>query len=246
MGLIKSAMADAAITSMFVFTLPFVPLLSSIVSKSLGMDPKSLSLPNLFITITLVAMIMLLFGTLAGALGGASFNPAAALCFAAAGLRKPSAGEPSVIIRSAGRLPAQAGGAVIGALAVVKVMPVEYQSLLRGPVLSVDLLTGAIVEGILTFVQCLYLLVVMVKGPKLPILKTWLMAATTIGLFMIGSGLTGPGMNPAIAFGWAYAKNRHNTWELYSVYWVGPLVGSIFAGRVFGLFFTEPVKVKKA
>ncbi|MBO8631193.1 aquaporin, partial [Staphylococcus aureus] len=46
-------------------------------------------------------------------------------------------------------------------------------------------------------------------------------------------GYTGPAMNPANAFGWAYVNNRHNTWEQLYVYWVCPFIGAILAAWTF-------------
>lgn len=69
---------------------------------------------------------------------------------------------------------------------------------------------GALAEGVLTFVFCFLVLSVVVKGPKSPLLKVWLLSNVTAGLVWVGRGYTGPSMNPANAFGWAYANDKHN------------------------------------
>ena len=84
-----------------------------------------------------------------------------------------------------------------GALAIMEVMPTQYKHMLGGPSLKVDLHTGAIAEGILTFTISFLVLLVVLKGPKSPVLKTWLLAMATVTLVVSGSAYTGPSMNPA-------------------------------------------------
>lgn len=69
--------------------------------------------------------------------------------------------------------------------------------MLGGPSLQVDLHTGAIAEGVLTFLITFAVLVIMLKGPQSNILKTWLVAVATVVLIVTGSAYTGPSMNPA-------------------------------------------------
>ncbi|KAF3444337.1 hypothetical protein FNV43_RR14028 [Rhamnella rubrinervis] len=78
-------------------------------------------------------------------------------------------------------LVAQAVGGVGGVKAVLVVMPKQYRELLNGPFLKVDLHTGGIAEGILTFLFNLSLLLTMFKGPRNMILHVYLVAAT-VGL----------------------------------------------------------------
>jgi aquaporin SIP len=65
-------------------------------------------------------------------------------------------------------------------------------------------------------------------------------------LVIIGSGYTGPSMNPANAFGWAYMNNKHNTWEQFYVFWISPLIGASSAALVYRFVFMSPIKEKKA
>ncbi|KAJ6956234.1 hypothetical protein NC652_007358 [Populus alba x Populus x berolinensis] len=132
------------------------------------------------------------------------------------------------------RFPVQAAGGVGGAMAIRGVMPV-------------DLHTGAIAEGVLTFLICLILHFLLLKGPKNVVLKVWLLAVATVGLVMAGGKYTGPSMNPANAYGWAYLGNRHTTWDFFYVYWICPFIGAILAAFVSKfLFKAAPIKEKKA
>ncbi|KAL3624205.1 hypothetical protein CASFOL_033021 [Castilleja foliolosa] len=76
-------------------------------------------------------------------------------------------------------------------------MPIQYRHMLHGPSLKVDLQTGAIGEGVLTFVITLAVLIIVIRGPRSPIIKNALLATSTVSLIVAGSGYTGPSMNPA-------------------------------------------------
>ena len=91
----------------------------------------------------------------------------------------------------------QAAGAVGGALAIMEVMPEQYKHMIVGPSLKVDTHTGAIAEGVLTFVITFAVLLIILRGPQNAIFKTWLLAIATVALVMSGTAYTGPSMNPA-------------------------------------------------
>lgn len=232
MGVIKSAIGDAVLTSLWVFNLPFLGVLASIISKFLGVE--SLLPVTLLITTFLASINVLMFILLGHVLGGASFNPSTTITFYAAGL-KPDASLMSMAVR----FPAQAAGGVAGAKAILQVMPSQYKNRLKGPSLKVDLHAGAIAEGVITFLFCFALLFIMMKGPKRLIVKVWLLSVATVALVLAGSAYTGPSMNPANAFGWAYVNNRHNSWDLFYVYWICPFFGAFLAAWVFKFLFPE-------
>lgn len=82
-------------------------------------------------------------------------------------------------------------------MAILEVMPAQYKHMLKGPSLKVDLHTGAIAEGVLTFIISFLVLLIVLKGPKSSVVKTWLLAMATVTLVISGSAYTGPSMNPA-------------------------------------------------
>lgn len=84
-----------------------------------------------------------------------------------------------------------------GALAIMEVMPIQYKHMIGGPSLKVDLHTGAIAEGVLTFLITFAVLVIILRGPRSPLLKTWFLAVATVAVVTAGSPYTGPSMNPA-------------------------------------------------
>ena len=91
----------------------------------------------------------------------------------------------------------QAAGAVGGAVAIIEAMPVQYKHMLGGPSLKVDTNTGAIAEGVLTFLMTLAVLFIIIKGPKSMFVKNWMLAISTVSLVVAGTTYTGPSMNPA-------------------------------------------------
>ncbi|KAL6997427.1 Aquaporin SIP1-2 [Sarracenia purpurea var. burkii] len=235
MGVIKPAIADAVLTGMWVFCASTLGVLTSLIASVLGVQ----GMATLLITTVLVFVLVFIFNIIGDALGGASFNPTATASFYAAGASADS------LIAMAFRFPAQAAGAVGGALAIAEVIPMEYKHMVAGPSLRVDLHTGAMAEGILTFIITFAVLLIVLRGPRSPVLKTWLIAMTTVAMVFIGSSYTGPSMNPANAFGWAYLNNWHNTWEHFYVYWICPFTGAILAATIFRILFSLPVKQKK-
>ena len=239
MGLAKAAFGDAILTSIWVFCASTLRILTAMVAVFLGLEPVSLA--GLFITTILATLLVFTISIIGRALGGASFNPSTTVSFYTAGLRPDSS-----LASMAVRFPAQAAGGAFGAKAVLQVIPAQYKHTLKGPYLKVDLHTGAMAEGALTFALNLARLFVMLKGPRNPLLKVYLLAVATVSLLIPGSGYTGPSMNPANAFGWAYVNKKHNTWEQFYVYWICPFIGAILAGWLYRSLFIKPVKQKKA
>ncbi|CAA0839298.1 Aquaporin SIP1-1 [Striga hermonthica] len=236
-GAIKAAIADGFLTFMWIFCASSLGALTFVVSSALGVAQ---GLPTLVITTLLVFILLFVFGFIGDLLGGATFNPTATAAFYAAGF-----GGPDSLVSAAIRFPAQAAGAVCGALAILEVMPIQYKHMLAGPSLKVDLHTGAIAEGVLTFAITFAVLLIIIRGPRSPIIKNLLLAMSTVALVVAGASYTGPSMNPANAFGWAYINNKHNTWEQLYVYWICPFVGAILAAWVFRFLFPPPTKQTK-
>ncbi|KAF5481053.1 hypothetical protein F2P56_001741 [Juglans regia] len=239
MGVVKAAIGDAILTCLWVFSAPMMGILTPVIATYLGVQAQPLA--GLFITTILVTVLVTTFSLIGKALGGASFNPSTTVSFYAAGLVPDSS-----LISLAARFPAQAAGGVGGAMAILQVLPSQYKQRLKGPSLKVDLHTGAVVEGVLTFVLSFALLLIMLRGPRNLLLKVWFLAVTTVGLVVVGSGYTGPSMNPANAFGWAFQNNQHSSWEHFYVYWICPFIGATLAAWIFRILFIPPIKEKKA
>ncbi|CAI9115315.1 OLC1v1016189C1 [Oldenlandia corymbosa var. corymbosa] len=242
MGAVGAAIADGVLTFMWVFCASSLKVLTFVIATAFGVAATQ-RLTILFITTCLVFTFLFIFGIMGAAMGGATFNPTATAAFHVVDI----AGRNSNSLFFGLRFPAQAAGAVGGALAISHFMPFQYKHMLGGPSLKVGLHIGAMAEGFLTFVLTFIVLFVVLRGPNSPILKNWLISLSTVALAVSGSGYTGPSMNPASAFGWAYLSNVHNTWDHFYVYWICPFIGAILAARVFLFVFPPPgEKQKKA
>ncbi|CAK7341321.1 unnamed protein product [Dovyalis caffra] len=189
MGTIKAAIGDAVITFMWVFVSSMFGLFTNLIVTALGL--QTLVWAPVAIITTLIFSFVFLFTLLGEVLGGASFNPTGTASFYAAGVGGDS------LFSMALRFPAQAAGAVGGALAVTEVMPAQFKHMLGGPTLQVDLQTGGLAEGVLTFLMTFAVLVIILKGPRSALVQTWLLAIATVTLVTAGSTYTGPSMNPA-------------------------------------------------
>lgn len=77
-------------------------------------------------------------------------------------------------------------------------MPEKYKHMISGPSLQVDVHTGAIAEAILSFGITFAVLLIILKGPRRLLAKTFLLSLATISFVVAGSKYTGPAMNPAI------------------------------------------------
>ncbi|CAI9271723.1 unnamed protein product [Lactuca saligna] len=232
MGVVKAAVGDAVVTFMWIFCASTLGAATSIITNSMGAG----GLASLAITTSLIFVISVVFGLIADAFGGASFNAIGTIAFSIAG----AGGDDDTLMSTAVRFPAQAIGAAGGVMALLELMPLEYKHLLEGPTLKVDLHTGAIAEGVLTFVITFVVLLIIIKGPNSLFLKNWMLSMATMVVILVGSSYTGPSMNPANAFGWAYVNNKHNTWEQFYVYWICPSLGAILAGWFYRFVFPPP------
>jgi MIP family channel proteins len=98
--------------------------------------------------------------------------------------------------------------------------------------------TGIIVEMVLTF-----FLVFVVYGSavdaRAPMIGGLAIGATIALDILFGGPLTGGSMNPARTFGPALASGH---WNNHIVYWVGPMLGGVLAGLVYGRFLIKPAR----
>ncbi|XP_074317311.1 aquaporin SIP1-2 isoform X2 [Silene latifolia] len=237
-GAIKVAIGDLIITFAWLFCSSAFGIAATVIAEAVGVEVTS-NWIHLILAL-IISVHIVIFDAIALMLGGASFNPTGNAMFYTAGL------PGDTLFSMALRFPAQAAGAVGGAWAISEVMPSQYKHMLGGPSIKVDLHTAAAAEGVLTFLISLNVLIILLKVPGGSLVKTWLLAMATVTLVVLGSGYTGPSMNPANAFGWAYMKGMHNTWDQFYVYWICPFIGAILAAMVFRAIFPEPKKPKKA
>ncbi|HVL48568.1 MAG TPA: MIP family channel protein [Candidatus Thermoplasmatota archaeon] len=109
---------------------------------------------------------------------------------------------------------------------------------------AVSSTTGIIIEAILTFFLVFVVFGTIDKRNSARIGGLAIGLTVTLDILM-GGPLTGAAMNPARWFGTAVASSHYANWF---VYWIGPLVGGLLAGVLYGYYFdpNEPDAVEKA
>jgi MIP family channel proteins len=92
--------------------------------------------------------------------------------------------------------------------------------------------TGVMIEIILTFflVFVFFGTIVDSRAPKLGGFGVGFTVAVST---LVGNALSGAALNPARTFGTAFISSH---WSNHIVFWVGPLVGGLLAGVVYGRF----------
>lgn len=169
-----------------------------------------------------------------GHISGGHFNPAVTVGALVGGkIKVPMAGY---------YIAAQLIGAVVAGFMLRMVFPAATWQVvnLGTPGLSpgVSVGTGILVETVLTF-----FLVMVVYGTAIDERGTWKaiggfgIGFTVLCDILMGGPLTGASMNPARTFGPALAAGY---WANHIVYWIGPLLGGVLAGLVYGRFLIKP------
>ncbi|ESQ41830.1 hypothetical protein EUTSA_v10014528mg [Eutrema salsugineum] len=237
MNAVRSALGDMVITFLWVnlsatFGIQTAAIVSAAGFHGITWAPPVISTLVVFVSISV-------FTVIGDFIGGASFNPCGNAAFYTAGVSGDSLF--SLAIRS----PAQAVGAAGGALTIMEMIPEKYKTMIGKPSLKVDAHIGAISEVILGFCVTFLVLLIILRGPRKLLAKTFLLAIATVSVFMVGSKFTRPFMNPAIAFGWAYIYKSHNTWDHFYVYWISSFTGAILSATLFRILFPPPPPIQK-
>eukprot|EP00850_Spirogloea_muscicola_P013623 SM000093S24434 [mRNA] locus=s93:385193:386415:- [translate_table: standard] len=241
MGLASIVAGDAAISFLWVLSSSYLGAAAGFVAPYLrpgdGGHEAGGAL-EVALVLALLLALLTVFDSIASGLGGASFNPLVNLMFYVAG-------EGSDTVLSLGsRVPAQTLGAAAGALAARGLAFESYKRNLGGPKLGpgVDVATGAVVEAALTGTINLIVLWAVLACPANKTVKTAIMMTATVIVVVLGMPYSGPGMNPANAFGWAYVEKTHNTWEHFYIYWAMPTVSTLAAAWLFRLLLKPRTK----
>ncbi|RWV89395.1 hypothetical protein GW17_00048456, partial [Ensete ventricosum] len=128
----------------------------------------------------------------------------------------------------------QVFGSVIGVWLINATFPAAAD----GPHLNVDVSYGAFIEGLITF-AIVILSLGLNKFPRSS-QKTWISSFAKLVLHVLASDITGGVMNPASAFGWAYAQGKHLTKEHLCVYWLAPMEATSMVVWICSLFIKLP------
>ena len=135
-----------------------------------------------------------------------------------------------------GYLVAELIGAVLAAWCVKLLLPeaAARTALYGTPMIGLNVTFGAAValEALFTFFLVSAVFGTMIS-PEAPRIGGFGVGLSLFFLIMVGGPLTGAAMNPARAFGPALISG---TWTGHLAYWIGPLIGAVLAGLLWGYF----------
>ncbi len=163
-----------------------------------------------------------------GHISGAHFNPAVTVA--------AFVGRQIDALHGALYVTTQLLAATLAGFTLRAVFPTDaWQSVnLGAPSVAADIAfgTAVLIEAVLTFI-----LVIVIFGaaiePRAAKSGGFAIGLTVAAAILLAGPLTGGSLNPARTFGPALAANY---WDSHLVYWLGPLIGAILAGLVYGWF----------
>ncbi|XP_042472769.1 aquaporin SIP2-1-like [Zingiber officinale] len=221
---------DAAMSFAWVWAGALVKLL---IRDALGLGHRPVGEA---LRLALSVAYMFVFAGFARLTRGAAYNPLTVLSYAFSG------GPDGFFFTALGRIPAQVIGSVIG----VKLIREIFPTVGHGPHLSIDIHRGAWTEGLLTFVIVMVSQMLKKKDTNSFFMNTWISSISKLTLHILGSDLTGGVMNPASAFGWAFARGDHIRLEHLIVYWFAPVQATLLGVWTFKLLTGPNSKQLKA
>jgi len=169
-----------------------------------------------------------------GAISGGQFNPAVSVALFVAG--KMDA------MRTAAYIVTQLVAATAAGLLIVAVVGDAGKGIVAAgtPDLgaTVTQFQGIVLEIVLTFflVVVIFGSAVDSRAPKIGGLAIGLTVALDI---LAGGPISGAAMNPARTLGPALASGH---WNNHIVYWIGPIIGGVLAGLIYGRFLIKESK----
>ncbi|GBF93218.1 aquaporin-like [Raphidocelis subcapitata] len=182
------------------------------------------------LSIGITVAALLAFGPVCALWGGALFNPVHNIAFIAAG--------KDTARLNVARMAAQVAGALLGASLAVTMLPEflkdHFHKIPGGLVEGVPLPVGMACEALLGCVLNLVVLLAMETSNKL--VAKVLPICVTIGLVFIGSGYSGPGLNPImlLSFFIHYSEGK-SPFDHFLLYWVAPFAGAFLGGLIWRL-----------
>lgn len=205
--------SDFTLSLMWVYSNSIIKLL---VHQVLGL-PHTLTAE--IVTFAFKIINMFLFAILVSISKGGSYNPLTILAAAISG------DFNRFLFTLGARIPTQ----VFGSIAGVKLLIATIPNIGRGPKLNVEIHHGALTEGVLSFMIAIISVGLTRSFPGSFFMKNWISSISKITLNILGSDLTGGCMNPASVMGWAFVRGDHITKEHLVVYWLAPMVATLFA-----------------
>ena len=169
-----------------------------------------------------------------GYISGAHINPAVTISMVAT--RRIKAGVGIMYIIS------QIAGATLAGYLLKILFPEALASVFLGTCVlgsTVTVTQAIVMEAVITFLLVFVVYATVVDKRSTPALAGLAIGFVVLFGVMVGGAISGGSMNPARVFGPAMASGHFAN---HYVWWIGPIVGGLFAGFTYDMFFSEKKK----
>ena len=169
-----------------------------------------------------------------GYISGAHINPAVTISMISTRRIKAGTGLMYII--------AQLTGATFAGYLLKLLFPEALSSVFLGTCVlgsNVTVIQAIIMEAVISFLLVFVVYATVVDRRATPALSGLAIGFVVLFGVMVGGTISGGSMNPARVFGPAIAAGH---FENHYVWWIGPIMGGVFAGFCYDLLFAEKKK----
>ncbi len=169
-----------------------------------------------------------------GYISGAHINPAVTISMIITKRMQAGVGLMYVI--------SQVAGATFAGYLLKLLFPEALSSVFLGTCVlgsNVTVIQAIIMESVITFLLVFVVYATVIDKRATPALSGLAIGFVVLFGVMVGGTISGGSMNPARVFGPAIASGH---FENHYVWWIGPVVGGVFAGMFYEILFSEKRK----
>ncbi len=166
-----------------------------------------------------------------GYISGAHINPAVTISMVISRRMKADVGLMYII--------SQITGATFAGYLLKLLFPDALSSVFLGTCVlgsNVTVMQAIIMEAVITFLLVFVVYATVIDKRATPALSGLAIGFVVLFGVMVGGTISGGSMNPARVFGPAIASGH---FENHSVWWIGPVIGGVFAGLCYDILFKE-------
>jgi glycerol uptake facilitator protein len=169
-----------------------------------------------------------------GYISGAHINPAVTISLVATKRIKAGVGGMYIV--------SQIAGATLAGYLLKTLFPEALASVFLGTCVlgsTVNVTQAIVMEAVITFLLVFVVYATVIDKRSTPALAGLAIGFVVLFGVMVGGAISGGSMNPARVFGPAMASGHFAN---HYVWWIGPIVGGLFAGFTYDMFFAEKKK----
>jgi MIP family channel proteins len=169
-----------------------------------------------------------------GYISGAHINPAVTISMVVTRRMKVGIGFMYIV--------SQIVGATLAGYLLKSLFPEALASVFLGTCVlgsTVSISQAIIMEAVITFLLVFVVFATVIDKRSTPALAGLAIGFVVLFGVMVGGAISGGSMNPARVFGPAMASGHFAN---HYVWWIGPIVGGVFAGFTYDILFSEKKK----